>query len=606
MNWNSIPVGTDDTLYSIYFTDVNSGYACGTNGRIIKTTDAGQSWFNQNSGVNFLLKGIFFLNPDKGFICGHGVILKTTNGGNNWTTINTGGSYNAITFINANTGFAPGGITGGQLRKTTNGGNTWLNYEFQSIPKAITSIQFLDASTGFMSGNNSTYLKTTNTGLNWTYNNTITAEGYNLASLNFPNSNEGYLVGTYGTIFKTTDIGNTWVSKCPKGSLEDFYQVTFPNHNTGYTFASSSNALYKTTNEGNNWTAVKVPFEIFKIQFFDGNTGIAVGSYFLLKTVNGGKAWNYLPLPDSAGTWQFLDVNTGFSSRCCSYDDYFYKTTNGGLNWSTQPFYNSTIYDFEFPSHNIGYMFNAWDTSKLLKTTNNGNNWLFVRNLDFDSSITRDLHFINENTGFISGFIPDPFVQETYELFKTTDGGIHWDFNSSYGAYIKIKFFDENTGFLISNEFIGSENKIYKTTNQGNNWVDYHVGERRINDIEFIDDNTGYVVGNVGLIKKTTTGGSVFIENNSSTVPSGFTLYQNYPNPFNPETVISYSLKRNSFVTLRIFDILGKEINSLINEKQNTGSYSVNFNGKNLPSGIYFYKLQAGNFSKTRKMVMVK
>ncbi|MBS1494803.1 MAG: T9SS type A sorting domain-containing protein [Bacteroidetes bacterium] len=94
----------------------------------------------------------------------------------------------------------------------------------------------------------------------------------------------------------------------------------------------------------------------------------------------------------------------------------------------------------------------------------------------------------------------------------------------------------------------------------------------------------------------------------SSNIPSEFSLHQNYPNPFNPSTVIRYQLSVAGFTTLRIFDLLGKEVATLVNEKQNAGSYAVDFNSSefNLPSGIYFYTLNAGEFKQTRKMVLVK
>jgi len=92
----------------------------------------------------------------------------------------------------------------------------------------------------------------------------------------------------------------------------------------------------------------------------------------------------------------------------------------------------------------------------------------------------------------------------------------------------------------------------------------------------------------------------------SNNIPKGFMLEQNYPNPFNPNTVISYQLAVSSFAKLKVYDILGNEITTLVNEKQNAGSYSVEFDASIYPSGIYYYKLEAGDFSEVRKMIMVK
>jgi hypothetical protein len=89
-------------------------------------------------------------------------------------------------------------------------------------------------------------------------------------------------------------------------------------------------------------------------------------------------------------------------------------------------------------------------------------------------------------------------------------------------------------------------------------------------------------------------------------IPQQYGLDQNYPNPFNPSTVISYSIPGLSFVSLKIYDILGKEISALVNEVQPAGNYQINFAADNLPAGVYFYRINAGNFNQTKKMVLLK
>ena len=87
---------------------------------------------------------------------------------------------------------------------------------------------------------------------------------------------------------------------------------------------------------------------------------------------------------------------------------------------------------------------------------------------------------------------------------------------------------------------------------------------------------------------------------------STFYLSQNYPNPFNPDTKINYSAPNISFVTIKVYDVLGNEIATLINEEKKSGNYQVEFNGSNLSSGVYFYRMQAGNFSNTKKLILIK
>ena len=96
------------------------------------------------------------------------------------------------------------------------------------------------------------------------------------------------------------------------------------------------------------------------------------------------------------------------------------------------------------------------------------------------------------------------------------------------------------------------------------------------------------------------------INDKQKIIPTTYILSQNYPNPFNPSTTIEYAIPKTSFVTLKIYDILGTEVRSLVNEEKNLGSYQINFDASSLASGIYFYKIQAGSFVQTKKMILLK
>ena len=102
------------------------------------------------------------------------------------------------------------------------------------------------------------------------------------------------------------------------------------------------------------------------------------------------------------------------------------------------------------------------------------------------------------------------------------------------------------------------------------------------------------------------TSGNISAINSNKILPNQFALFQNYPNPFNPSTIISYEIPKHSFVTLKIFDILGREIATLVNEEKQIGKYSLKFDASNLSSGIYFYRITAGNFSSVKKMILIK
>jgi len=115
----------------------------------------------------------------------------------------------------------------------------------------------------------------------------------------------------------------------------------------------------------------------------------------------------------------------------------------------------------------------------------------------------------------------------------------------------------------------------------------------------------GNIYGNLSG-EGTQCGTIVTFESDLETNPTKYALYQNYPNPFNPSTLIKYDVPEKSFVSIRIYDLLGEELASLVNEYKPAGSYEVQFNASNFGSGIYFYKIQSDNFIETRKMVLMK
>ena len=154
-------------------------------------------------------------------------------------------------------------------------------------------------------------------------------------------------------------------------------------------------------------------------------------------------------------------------------------------------------------------------------------------------------------------------------------------------------------------DFIGT---ILRTTDGGQNWITQTSGlGSPLYGVSFTDANNGTIVGYFGTILHTTNGGVTFInEELIVEKPTDYHISNNYPNPFNPSTKIKYSLPQTSNVVIKVFDILGNEIETLVNEEKQTGTYEITWYTENLPSGIYFYRIQAGNFIETKKMLLLK
>ena len=155
-------------------------------------------------------------------------------------------------------------------------------------------------------------------------------------------------------------------------------------------------------------------------------------------------------------------------------------------------------------------------------------------------------------------------------------------------------------------------NNFYYSVDTGRTWQEYDLGVDSIKglDIVFTDANHGWLLCGNGNIFYTDNNGGIVTgideENISNKIPESFVLYQNYPNPFNPTTEIKYALKQREHVLLKVYNISGEEVATLVNKNISAGTYSVSFNGKGLASGAYFYKLTVGNFTQSKKMVLLK
>ncbi len=195
-------------------------------------------------------------------------------------------------------------------------------------------------------------------------------------------------------------------------------------------------------------------------------------------------------------------------------------------------------------------------------------------------------------------------------IYKKAVGDTYWKAVPSYGFSPDDKIARSITFSPTGDIYIAVNNNIYLHSASASSWslfYSYPVGTE-INFIYYDDLLVGTGTGLYLHPNKTTA-----VKEDVNSLPEKFTLSQNYPNPFNPTTTIEYSvpvaktqLTEPLNVTLKIYDVLGRQVRMLVNSQQKPGNYSVQFNAGNLPSGIYFYRLNAGGFSKVRKMVLMK
>jgi len=599
-HWYTIDSTVHHSIRSIFFTSANTGYYSSRIGKLRKTTNGGDNWIYLNTSTTKDIYSIFFLNETTGYVGGSsGLLLKTTNSGNVWFSVSAPHfSSSSLYFMNINTGFV-GGVF--RLIKTTNGGLNWSVFNI-GYSSRIDAIRFINDNIGYaaevIQGN---LFKTTNGGDNWFIQN-INNSNF-LYSMDFINSSTGCIVGSQGTIIKTTDGGENWSDYYSIVTNRNLRSISFVNQNTGFVCGESGIAL-KTTNSGQNWNKMNtIPNYYFcSIYFPDENNGYIGASGTILKTTDSGYSWLDLnpPIVGKLVLYLFMiDSSTGFGAGS---DGMIIRTTNAGTNWEFQNSGTSyALRSIKFININTGYIVGGSYTNYIiLKTTNSGNNWI----IQGQSSPIRlfSVDFINVNTGYTSG---DGGV-----ILKTTNGGNNWkQLISGYTDVnlISIKALSDNVVYAVGGSLYNSI--IIKSTDGGDKWIPQEsYTNNALYDIEFTNDSTAYIVGKYGTILKTTNGGTIIVNTSRvcNYIPSSFKLFQNYPNPFNPTTTIRYDIKTKGDVELKVFDLLGRDIATLVNENQTPGTYEVVFDATSLPSGVYLYKLITGDFVETRKMVVIK
>ncbi len=383
------------------------------------------------------------------------------------------------------------------------------------------------------------------------------------------------------------------------GTTAILNDIQFINENTGYVCGSGT--ILKTTNKGNNWISLSHPAtnKLFDdLYVVDSNTVYCVGFFeTILKSTNGGENWIVIKNgPWGEGPSQrsvfFINPNTGWIGGTAYY---IYKTTNGGTTFDSTYVFWGYFNDIYFKDSLTGLI--CADGSGMFKTTNGGLNWVQIQlpNGGVLGSFEK-LNVINNQYVWVVG--------SDNKVYKSIDFGSSWDSIATVlGAnecYCSC-FSSMNTGWAG-----GTYGRLFKSTNGGYNWINQNLSTAYQRTIFFINDYTGWTCGGGGRILYTTTGGVTSITNNIGTIPEEFYLEQNFPNPFNSGTIIRYILTKPSKVELSIFDISGKKIRTLVSGYKSAGTYDVIFKADDLTTGIYFYKMTAGDFSQTKKLILLR
>ncbi|MBE2217805.1 MAG: T9SS type A sorting domain-containing protein [Ignavibacteria bacterium] len=391
-----------------------------------------------------------------------------------------------------------------------------------------------------------------------------------------------------------------WVEQVSGTSLQ-LSSISAPDDNNVW-ICGNAGLVKKTVNGGTNWTTTTAPAaeDLYNIWAIDGNVALTTSSPAatnVYRTSNGGANWS-LVFTQAGGfmdaIWMTSATNGFMMGDPVGGRWSLWRTTNGGVNWDSTGLYvpqiaaeaswNNSLY---ISGSNIYF---GTNTNRIYYSSNNGANWTSQTT----PAASQYAVWFNTPTVGLSGGA---------NMFSTVNGGTTWSNMTSLGT----SNISGITGIGTTWYFVRQANLIFKSTNNGTTWaIDYtatvgaqylHIGKSRTGTRMWACTITG------GISKSE---GAVGIAPISNEVPSAFGLEQNYPNPFNPSTTFKFNVPSASNVSLKIYDMLGNEITTLVNENLQSGVYEVKFDASTLSSGVYFYSLNAGNFTATKKMMLVK
>ena len=346
----------------------------------------------------------------------------------------------------------------------------------------------------------------------------------------------------------------------------------------------------------------------------------------MFHTINGGVNWvkqadfrPYSFFDGIAFSAKYPNIGYAFADSASGNNYYgviVLKTTDWGLTWVhmnySVPGYTGAETCISIVDSDcvwLGLLPSTGDTSKIMNTTNGGLDWQ-LRNAPGGTEGPVHVQFSDDKMTGV--YINGQGIQNAH-IYRTTNGGVTWTVVFSFNGLLPSN--ETNIVWMSGTSNVYAQNSgsdgIFRSTDNGSTWHNinnvnsfYLLGAVKLNA------STIYLSGkhepSDSVYKMIDTSRIFGIENIGTSLPNKYHLSQNYPNPFNPVTKIEFTIPKKSYVRLDIYDILGKEKEALVNQELNPSEYEITFDGSNYASGVYFYRIEAGKFVQSKKMVIVR
>ncbi|GAB1442974.1 hypothetical protein MASR2M39_18110 [Ignavibacteriales bacterium] len=648
--WDSVLTGFNIPLNNIFFASDNPGLILSENGQYLRSTDHGISWqlLNIAASGSSLKTVLYFSASNIQIIDDAGQVFVSQDGGLSFNLHFSNPFSNKVNYSSCNgAGNAIFCGDNGLIAASSDYGTTWQVFNIYSSEKLVYCKVTSPGNFQALSASGIVFTSTDN-GLGWTTsdlklkmplskiivledgrllsagidgNITVIAPDLNTnSSINFffqngfravgnSDGNSAIAVGYSGLcVFvkaKNSNENDGWhlfENITGNLSLNDVY--LFPNKKA---IAVGNNGVILLKQSGSNaWSTVYpgVENDLQAVKFLDDNLGLIVGDGgIILKTSDGGFTWSVLNpgFPNLDLKCVHIDNNEKYIAGGTQKS--LVRSSDGGLSWEKISF-NTTK-----PVETINNIVPAFDGTLLLNLYTEdlsippvSNNIAYYA-VYFGSDIIAYPYFSSD-----SKCKPVMFADKSAFTYRKKYGLLFYP-ELGQGGYSKTKapFIEPATMFSRdSSKFIFAleDGTLITTENGWDSWKSINLFNTKINQLSFTDPDYGIAVGDgfIGYFDRTT----VDIKNETITNPNGFIVNQNFPNPFNGETVISLNLPEPTLLKITLYDITGAVVKKLENGYVNGGFYQKRFTFNDLSSGVYFYRVEAGKFVSTKKMILLR
>lgn len=567
------------TSYITKLAVLSNGHAfAGTIGEgVYKSTDGGLHWVGVNNGIPTSGTSVAALSigpTQELYLCTGVKIYRTTDEGDTWTDMNApSDGYYGLTVTSAGNIYA----SARSVYKSTDNGTSWTEQIIS--PNVWPGDILTSGGSTFVATLGSGVYRTDVAGAEamaggvWTQvtqgmpSTFITAIAQDTAAVRL------YVGTKYSGVFRSDDGAASWIN-VSDGLGYDWINALVFNPLTGSLFAGNNAYTFKSTNQGTTWTQLGSGGATFLGLNSRGELFCGWGSS-VRRSTDDGETWNYSDLwpvgdiSDMAFHGDTVYVATGSSSGFNARG--VYRSTDNGTTWST---YNTGLTDLNV--RRVAVL----DTSSSL-------GGIRTSGAQCTSPLriaTTDKVFQRDPSGWVESMQGIGSMETIAQLIPHSSGGKKEFGLLSQHSNLFLQDFPNCTwdlGFQLSTKF---ELERVEVLSRGAS-AEYGVGTR----------GSGMIMVRTGTS----------VDNDGGT-PDTFALKQNYPNPFNPGTSIRFDLKTNGFVSLKVYDVLGREVATIVNDPLYAGSYTKSFNANGLASGIYFYRLRSGAFTEVRKMLITR